>query len=212
MSSLFLKSIPGDQVCIIPMWAFKTLAKKGQIEDLYNFSKMRSYFSQEQLLAIDAFSGNGLSVLWYNGNIYDKDHLLNTRNVGYNWCFNESAGVSDNGTEADRYVKDKLSDLGSNKEYTNSVVKEYVLSYLSDVPSNKIDLLQSYSVYSSSDKLIVLALNQGITSTEILTRVKELRLMILRSMVDALKLYYPPHIVHQTSWFELYLKELDQLK
>ena len=92
------------------------------------------------------------------------------------------------------------------------MVDQYVLDYFKGVPGNTIDLYQSYSVYSSSDKLIVLALDQGILSTAILTRKEELRLTILRSIVEKLQMYYESHVVHNTQWFELYLKELDRLK
>jgi len=78
--------------------------------------------------------------------------------------------------------------------------------------ANKVDLHQSYSVYSASNKLIVVALNQGILSPVIYNRKEELRLTILRSVIEKLQMYYDLNVVHKTSWFEYYLTELDLLK
>ena len=217
MGGLFMKTRPGDQVHVIPKWAFKTLAVKGQIEDLVNFSKMRQWFTQEQLVAIDGFSKVGLGVLFtpttpqaIQGSVHTD--CYSGRSIGYSWFFPEDAGVSVNGNDADKYARNQLSDLANNPEYAMKMVDQYVLDYFKGVPGNTIDLYQSYSVYSSSDKLIVLALDQGILSTAILTRKEELRLTILRSIVEKLQMYYESHVVHNTQWFELYLKELDRLK
>lgn len=213
--SLFMKTMPGDQVHVIPDWAFKTLAKKGNIEDLVNFSKMRQWFTQEQLTAIDRFSARGLTTVFGFESTFSSGNRVNeiySRSVGYSWFFPQEAGVSENGTDADKYARSKLSDLDSNYEYADKLVNEYVVDYFKQQPASKIDLHQSYSVYSASDKLIVLALGQGILSPSILTRKDELRVLILRSILEKLEMYYELHVVHKTSWFELYLKELDRLK
>lgn len=217
MAGLFMNTRPGDQVCIIPGWAAKILMKKGQIADLPNFAKMRQWFTQEQLVAIDAFSRIGLGVLYCPTTARQIQGNPNTdcytgRTVGYTWFFHEDAGVSQNGNAADNYAKDQLSELASNPEYAMKMVDQYVLEYFKQTPEDNVDLRQSYSVYSASDKLIVLALDQGILSPAILTRKEELRLMILRSIVEKLQSYYDLHVVHDTQWFELYLKELDRLK
>jgi hypothetical protein len=211
---MFLNTIPGDQVHVIPDWVYRTLAKKGQIEDLVNFSKMRQWFTQEQLVAIDAFSRNGLSILW-NGSAVPKlggGKEVCTRSIGYSWYFPEEAGQSKNGSDTDKYVRDQVSQLVDNKEYGTKMVDQYILDYFKEPGANKIDLHQSYSVYSASNKLIVLALGQGILSPVIFTRKEELRLAILRSIIEKLQMYYDLSTVHNTSWFELYLNELDRLK
>lgn len=217
MGGLFMKTRPGEQVHVIPNWAFKILAAKGQIEDLVNFSKMRQWFTQEQLVAIDAFSSIGIEVLYAQ---VSRDSITkpgrqlgySSKSVGYSWFFPEDVGVSVNGNDADKYARGQLSTLADNPGYAMKMVDQYVLDYFKQSPEDKIDLHQSYSVYSSSDKLIVLALGQGILSTAILTRKEELRLTILRSIVEKLQMYYESHVVHDTAWFELYLKELDRLK
>lgn len=215
MGGLFMSTRPGDQVLVIPNWAARILTKKGQIADVVNFAKMRQWFTQEQLVAIDVFSTYGLDVL-YRPNIGATDPYTNevsySNSASWHWFFPESSGVSQNGSDADKYAQDQLSSLRDNKVYAKKMLDQYVLGYFAQDPEDKIDLHQSYSVYSASDKLIVLALGQGILSPAILTRKEELRLLILRSIVEKLEMYYESQIVHGTSWFELYLKELDLLK
>lgn len=218
MGGLFMKTRPGDQVHVIPGWVYETLAKKGRIEDLVNFSKMRQWFTQEQLVAIDHFSHNGLAVLWhgtvapYYGAGRNSEPGVESRSIGYSWFFPNEAGVSDNGNATDEYSRNQISSLADNREYAIKMADQYVTDYFKEQPVDKIDLHQSYSVYSASDKLIVLALGQGIMTPAILNRKEELRLLILRSIVEKLQMYYELHVVHNTSWFELYLKELDRLK
>jgi hypothetical protein len=211
---MFLNTEPGEQVVVIPDWVYRTLAKKGQIEDLVNFSKMRQWFTQEQLVAIDAFSENGLSVFWHGGNLPQPNyqHTKYTRSLGYIWYFPGDAGQSDITNEADKYSRNQLAGLNQNTEYTSKLVKEYVLDPLKETPKDKVDLSQSYSVYSGSDKLIVVALNQGVLSPVILQRHTELRLHILRSVVQKLEQYYDLNVVHKTKWFEWYFHELSVLK
>jgi hypothetical protein len=204
---------PGDQVVVIPDWAYRQLAKKGKIEDVLNFSLMRQWFTQEQLVALDAFSGDGLSIFWTNGQIpHVSDRRQKyTKSLGYLWFFPEEAGQSVNGTEADKYAKNQISELADKKEYSGKLVNQYVLDHLKQDAANKVDLHQSYSVYSASSKLIVVALNQGILSPVIFNRKEELRLSILRSVVEKLQQYYDLNVVHKTNWFEWYFSELDGL-
>lgn len=211
---MFLNTEPGEQVVVIPDWVYRTLAKKGQIEDLVNFSKMRQWFTQEQLAAIDAFSDNGLSIFWHGGNLPKPNyqHTKYTRSLGYIWFFPGDAGQSDITNEADKYSRNLLSGLNQNTEYTSKLVKEYVLDPFKETPKDKVDLSQSYSVYSGSNKLIVVALNQGVLSPVILPRHMELRLHILRSVVQKLEEYYDLNVVHRTKWFEWYFNELSVLK
>lgn len=211
---MFLKNSPGDQVHVIPDWVYRTLARKGQIEDLVNFSKMRQWFTQEQLVAIDKFSHNGLSILWNGGNMPKPGDFneRSTRSIGYSWYFPEGAGQSEIKSDTDVYVRNQISKLGDNKEYAAKMVSQYILDPFKEAPANKIDLHQSYSVYSASDKLVVVALNQGILSPVILNRHPELRLSILRSIVEKLQSYYDLNVVHQTCWFDWYLIELSRLK
>ncbi|BCM95162.1 hypothetical protein [Burkholderia phage FLC6] len=212
--SLFMNVNPGDQVVVIPDWAYRQLAKKGKIEDVLNFSLMRQWFTQEQLVALDAFSGDGLSIFWTNGTIpHVSDRRQKyTKSLGYLWFFPEEAGQSVNGTEADKYARNQISELADKKEYSLKLVNQYVLDHLKQEAANKVDLHQSYSVYSASSKLIVVALNQGILSPVIFNRKEELRLSILRSVVEKLQQYYDLNVVHKTNWFEWYLTELDLLK
>lgn len=211
---MFLNTEPGEQVVVIPDWVYRTLAKKGQIEDLVNFSKMRQWFTQEQLVAIDAFSEQGLSIFWHGGNLPKQNyqHTKYTRSLGYIWYFPGDAGQSDITNEADKYSRNQLSGLNQNTEYTSKLVKEYILDPLKETPKDKVDLSQSYSVYSGSNKLIVVALNQGVLSPVILPRHMELRLHILRSVVQKLEEYYDLNVVHRTKWFEWYFNELSVLK
>lgn len=212
---MFLKTRPGDQVHVIPDWVYRTLARKGRIEDLVNFSKMRQWFTQEQLVAIDCFSNAGLSIFWNGGNIpnpRDHDNERYTRSLGYTWYFSEEAGQSKITDEKDIYVRDQISKLADNKEYAARMAKEYILDPFKDNAADKVDLHQSYSVYSSSDKLVVVALNQGVLSPVIFNRKEELRLSILRSIVEKLQEYYDLNVVHGTKWFGWYLTELDVQK
>jgi hypothetical protein len=211
---MFMKTTPGDQVIVIPDWVMKTLSKKGKVEDLVNFSKMRQWFTQEQLIAMDRFSDDGLTMFWTNGSLPaqgDNDRKYTT-SLGYNWYFPHDVGQSDNGTEADTYAKDQISRVKDNREYSEKLVNDYVLDYFKQPGVDKIDLSQSYSVYSSSSKLIVVALNQGCMSPIIYNRKEELRLSILRSIVGKLQMYYDLNVVHKTNWFGWYLTELEQLK
>jgi hypothetical protein len=212
---MFLNTEPGEQVVVIPDWVYRTLAKKGQIEDLVNFSKMRQWFTQEQLVAIDAFSNNGLSVFWTGGSLdlmrRHPDEKY-SRSLGYIWYFPGDAGQSDITNEVDKYSRNQLSGLSQNTEYTSKLVKEYILDPFKETPKDKVDLSQSYSVYSGSDKLIVVALNQGVLSPVIIPRHTELRLHILRSVVQKLEQYYDLNVVHKTKWFEWYFRELSVLK
>lgn len=215
---LLLKTAPGDQVVVIPDWVYKTLAAKGKIEDLMNFAKMRQWFSQDQLIAIDVFSHNALSTLWYNG-AYDIDmnnpwdHA--TRSLGYCWFFPEDHGQSVNGNQSDDYAKNKISSLGDlsqNKPYSLKLVEEYIFDELRAPNKNNIDINQSYSVYSGSDKLIVVVLNQGCLAPLVLERRNELRLSILREVLKKLQAYHALNVVAKTKWFEWYLTELNGLK
>jgi hypothetical protein len=211
---MFIQTHPGDQVHVIPDWAYNQLAKKGKIEDLVNFQKMRQWFTQEQLVALDRFSEDGLSIFWTNGtipHIADRQRKY-TRSLGYTWYFPEEAGQSQNGNDADRYAKNQLSELADNQDYSTKLVQQYIVDHLKQDATNKVDLHQSYSVYSASNKLIVVALNQGILSPVIFNRKEELRLTILRSVVEKLQMYYDLNVVHKTNWFEWYLTELDLLK
>jgi hypothetical protein len=45
----------------------------------------------------------------------------------------------------------------------------------------------------------------------IFNRKEELRLSILRSVVEKLQQYYDLNVVHKTNWFEWYFSELDGL-
>lgn len=211
---MFMQNRPGDQVVVIPDWVYRTLAKKGQIEDLVNFSKMRQWFTQEQLVAIDAFSGNGLSIFWNNGQLSKPgDHNDRyTRSAGYLWIFPKDAGQSEMTGEADKYAWNQISALADNKDYSAKLVNQYILDPLKEAPANKIDIHQSYSVYSASDKLIVVALNQGALAPVIFNRKEELRLSIIREVIKKLQAYYDLNVVHKTHWFEWYLQELDRLK
>jgi hypothetical protein len=56
------------------------------------------------------------------------------------------------------------------------------------------------------------ALNQGVLSPVIIPRHTELRLHILRSVVQKLEQYYDLNVVHKTKWFEWYFRELSVLK
>lgn len=212
--SIFLNTSPGDQVVVIPDWAYNQLAKKGKIEDVVNFEKMRQWFTQDQLVALDRFSGDGLSIFWTGGSIPHPSNRQSkyTRSLGYIWYFPEEAGQSKNGNEADKYAKNQMSDLVHNEAYSVKLVNQYILDHLKQDAANKVDLHQSYSVYSASNKLIVVALNQGILSPVIFTRKEELRLTILRSVIEKLQMYYDLNVVHKTNWFEWYLTELDLLK
>lgn len=212
--SFFMNVHPGDQVVVIPDWAYKQLAKKGKIEDLVNFEKMRQWFTQEQLVALDRFSEDGLSIFWCGGtipHIADRSRRY-TKSLGYLWFFPEEAGQSQNGNEADKYAKNQLSELADNQEYSVKLVNQYIVDHLKQDAANKVDLHQSYSVYSASNKLIVVALNQGILSPVIFNRKEELRLTLLRSVIEKLQMYYDLNVVHKTNWFEWYLAELDLLK
>uniref|UniRef100_A0AAU7PFA2 Uncharacterized protein n=1 Tax=Burkholderia phage vB_BgluM-SURPRISE13 TaxID=3159457 RepID=A0AAU7PFA2_9VIRU len=212
--TVFMNTRPGEQVVVIPDWAYKQLAKKGKPEDVVNFSLMRQWFTQEQLVALDSFSGDGLSIFWTNGTIphvTDRNQKY-TKSLGYTWYFPEDSGVSRNGTDADTYAKNQMSELADNKVYSGKLVEQYVLDHLKQDANNKVDLHQSYSVYSASNKLIVVALNQGILSPAIFNRKEELRLAILRSVIEKLQMYYDLNVVHKTNWFEWYLTELDLLK
>lgn len=211
---MFMQNRPGDQVVVIPDWVYRTLAKKGQIEDLVNFAKMRQWFTQEQLVAIDAFSGCGLSIFWNGGKLPSPSANLDyyTRSIGYNWIFPKDSGQSEMTNEADKYAWSQISALADNKEYSAKLVNQYILEPFKDAPANKIDIHQSYSVYSASDKLIVVALNQGVLSPVIFNRKEELRLSIIREVIKKLQMYYDLNVVHKTHWFEWYLQELDRLK
>lgn len=212
--SFFMNTPPGDQVVVIPDWAYKTLAKKGKPEDVANFSLMRQWFTQEQLVALDAFSGCGINMFWNGGqipHISDRNQKY-AKSLGYIWFFPEESGTSQNGTDADRYAKNQMSELADKREYSDKLVSQYVLDHLRQDAANKVDLHQSYSVYSASNKLIVVALNQGILSPTIFNRKEELRLTILRSVIEKLQMYYDLNVVHKTNWFEWYLTELDLLK
>jgi len=214
--TFFMNVQPGDQVVVIPDWAYNQLAKKGKIEDLVNFEKMRQWFTQDQLVALDRFSQDGMSIFWCGGTVprvgARAPGAKYTRSLGYIWFFPEEAGQSKNGTETDRYAKNQLSDLSDNDAYSVKLVEQYILDHLKQDAANKVDLHQSYSVYSASNKLIVVALNQGILSPVIYNRKEELRLTILRSVIEKLQMYYDLNVVHKTSWFEYYLTELDLLK
>lgn len=212
---LLLDDEPGQQVMVIPDWVFKTLAKKGQIDDLFNFSKMRQWFTQEQLVAIDVFSEHGLSLFWSNGNFdmsFNDVLSRNTRSVGYTWYFPEGQGVSENGNDADSYVKNQISGLSENKEYSLKLVRDYVLDELRGIQANGKDGNQSYSVYSPSNKAILIVLNQGCLSPPALKYKEEVRLSILRDVLKKMYQYYDLNVVNKTKWFEWYLTELDCLK
>ncbi len=209
-----MKTAAGEQVVVLPDWAFNTLARKGKVEDVIDFTKMRQWFSQEQLVALDKFSEYGLSIFWSGGAIPDPSFhdRKYTRSLGYIWYFPDEAGEALNADETNRYAKNQISGLGDNREYSNKLVTQYILEALRDVPKDTIDIHQSYSVYSASDKLIVVALNQGVLAPVIFNRKEELRLSILRSVVEKLQEYYDHPVVHSTIWFEWYLTELDRLK
>lgn len=212
-----MKVSPGDQVVLVPDWVLKTVAKKGRVEDIVNFALMRQWFNQEQLVAMDDFSSDGLSYLWGSDNgiakpAADSPYRRYTKSLGYTWFFPEESGQSKNGSDADQYAKVQVSTLSDNKAYTAKLVDEYIIDYLKQPPVDKIDLHQSYSVYSGSDKLIVLALGQGVLNPVVYNRKQELRISILRSIVEKLQMYYDPHVVHATDWFGHYLTELDLQK
>lgn len=209
-----MKTAAGEQVVVLPDWAFKTLSLKGKPEDVINFSKMRQWFTQEQLVAIDRFSDDGFSIFWSGGALPSQGDATRkyTRSIGYIWYFPDEAGEALNGSETDKYAKNQISRLGDNREYTAKLVDQYILSELREPPKDTIDLHQSYSVYSASDKLIVVALNQGVLSPVIFKRKEELRLSIMRSVIAKLQEYYDLPVVHSTNWFEWYLTELDRLK
>lgn len=213
---LLLNRTPGEQVVVIPGWVYKTLAVKGKVEDLVNFAKMRQWFSQEQLVAIDTFSHNALSIFWTGGTNFETERNMpwdrGSSSVGYYWFFSEDAGQSVNGTEADHHARNIMSDLSNNKPYSLKLVEDHILEYLRTPNKNNVDINQSYSVYSGSDKLIVVVLNEGILSPLVASRKTELRLSILRDVVIKLQAYYALNVVAKTKWFGWYLTELDCLK
>ena len=212
---LLLGCNPGEQVTVIPDWVFKTLAKKGQVEDLFNFSKMRQWFSQDQLVAMDVFSGHGFELFWNNGNFtttHNSSLVRGTKTLGYSWFFPEDQGVSNNGNDADRYAKNQISQLTDNKEYSLKLVHDYVIDGLKDEAAGKKDANQSYSVYSPSNKMILIVLNQGCLTVSGLSQKESMRLSILREVLKKMYQYYDLNVVHKSMWFEWYLTELDCLK
>lgn len=201
----------GEEVIILPDWAYRTLAKKGRVEDVANFSKMRQWFSQEQLIAIDQFSQQGLSVFWHNGNFVNQpggpmERCANS--LSYLWFFPGDAAVSENGTDSDSYAKNQLSNLSDNKTYSLKLVEEHILCGLRTPNRDTIDLDQSYSVYSGSSKLIVVVIKDGILAPLMLNRLDTLRLSIIRSIVKTLQQYHDPNVVNGSRWFTWYLQEL----
>lgn len=211
---LITKVRPGDQVITVPGWVVQTINRNGQLTDVANFAKMRQWFTQEQLVAMAAFSDFGLNIL--NGPYTTSKNSSGPksyhRSLFYVWFFSEEHGVAKNGDEADNYAKCQLSNLEENDAYRYQMVNEYVVSYFAQPTSNQVDLSQSYSVYPVSEKLVVLALNQGLMTPGIYDRKDELHLMVLRTVLEKLYGLHPPHEVHKSDWFSWYLAALERLK
>lgn len=203
---------PGRQVVVVPMWAVRIIK---ELADLPNFTKVRQVFTQEQIVALEAFSHIGLDIFYHKEPLPSKNspHTAREagRSLGYLWFFPEEARNTANLTEADRQAMIQSAHLSDNHVYADQMVKDHVYEFFKRPANQQLNIHQSYSVYSVSEGLIVLALDQGILSPSIYTRREELRLEILRKVIQELRNYYEPHVVHQTSWFDLYLRELNTI-
>lgn len=210
---MITKQYPEDKIIVVPDWVVATVNKRGHLSDILNFSKMRQWFNQEQLVAMSAFSRFGLNILSvpFSVNPTSSETMFH-RSLGYAWYFPEDQGGSPNGSEADTHAKNAMSRLEENVQYVNEMVDTYVVEHLKDPATNKVDLSQSYSVYHVSEKMIVLSFNRGLLSPASIARKDELRLSILRSVLEKLYGLHEMHEVHKSVWFGQYLAALQRMK
>lgn len=208
MNSVYVQDIrAGDQIVLLPEWAFKTLEKHGKIEDVADFKKVRHLFNNDEIIALDAFSEYGLK------KILACDNTMYTRSLGYIWCFPGEAGVPKNldADDHDAWVKltDRVTSI-SGKEIKEQLLNELVLSELKSVNPQLKDISQFYSVYSSSKNFIVLVVKPGIMGKTVISQLPQLRLAVARSILGKLEAYYELAKIAETSWFGMYLTALEE--
>lgn len=207
------ETYPGDQVVVLPEWAFKTLEKKGKVEDLVDFSKVREYFTNDEIVALDAFSDKGLAdCLGLSG---EQKHSAYSRSPSYIWVFPAEAGNNKNMSEADSYAWQRLVSIRDSLDYrkiSDQLCQDLIMGELRNVNPQLSDVSQLYSVYSGSKGLIVLVVKPGILGKNAVSQQPSLRLAVARSILGKLETYYEQAKIAQSFWFDLYLTELSQLR
>ena len=203
---------PGEQIVVLPDWATRTIAKHGKLDDITDFSKMRQIFNNDQIVALDKFSDEGLNRVL--GLPENNIQGMYSRSAGYIWCFPGEGGNNVKLNDADEYAWQRLNRIVNNHSYGNlsaQLCQDLIYAELESAGDVLTDISQCYSVYSVSKQLIILSVKPGIMGQHVSKKRKELRLAILRSVLGKLEAFYDKSKVAQSDWFSLYLTELESL-